>query len=1020
MLDRKSLLLLAVIGFSAITAQGQICRKEYGDDPDSYAASQVDVAFGWLARNPAVIGAIVETNGHIVTYELFATTANVWGATGLTVVSRANAVAAINSVCGPGFIANVSTGFNPRIRAAVTSVIPQSGMSNESLAIGDFNGDGDTDTAAITVSGIQVSLRGSDGSVAATANYNVSGVGSSIVAGDFNGDGILDLAATQNDSAGNVVVLLGKGNGTFGAASKYPAGQFAFYLALGDFNRDGHLDLAVTNINTTLGSSVTTGTIAILAGNGSGGFAPPVNYNAGSAPATILAADFDGDGILDLAALDAVTGAANNVWVLSGRGDGTFLSAKSTASGTVSGHLAFTDLDHDGKMDLAIADQFTGALTVMRGNGNGTFQAPESYVAGSQPISIAPIPLNDGSTLFFTVDNISGADFIFFADPQGKVHSPLLQSVGRSPASIVAADLNGDKSPDLVVGDSEAGSIYVKLWNGSGFGNTATYQAGARPAALATADLNRDGKSDIVAADGAGIEVLLGNGDGTLGQVKTYPAGGALGSIAVADFNGDGAPDVAAANGAGGVAIFLGTGSGSFQNVQAIPLSSGSTAYSTVTGDFNRDGKQDVIAVSASSATQPGSLAVMLGKGDGAFQTSYIALPGPLIPQGIGNGITAALAAADFNGDGKLDIAVVLRGGGTNSIGVLLGDGEGGFAAPVLTPTTAAPPTMAAADVNGDGFPDLILSDCCGLTETTLLFGKGDGSFQAEFHFPSGPNTKGLAVADFNGDGKPDLAVIGQVKEADKGTLVVWYNQTATGTKSATATIVSAANPNSTAVASGSLAIAYGTDLAQGTLGRRRCRSPTSFGGTSVSLVDASGKQWQTPLIYVSAGQVNFEVPAGVAPGMAQFTIASGDGTISTGSAQIASVAPGLFVLNTSNLVAATAARYGADGSVTQLSVYAVDGSGAVVASPVSLGASTDQVYLTLYGTGLQAAGTTGVTVSIGGVNAPVAYAGPQGSYAGLDQVNVMIPHSLAGAGNVTIRLTANGIAANPVQLTIM
>ena len=118
--------------------------------------------------------------------------------------------------------------------------------------------------------------------------------------------------------------------------------------------------------------------------------------------------------------------------------------------------------------------------------------------------------------------------------------------------------------------------------------------------------------------------------------------------------------------------------------------------------------------------------------------------------------------------------------------------------------------------------------------------------------------------------------------------------------------------------------------------------------------------------------------------------------------------------------MAATAARYGADGSVTQLSVYAVNGSGAVVASPVSLGASTDQVYLTIYGTGLQDADTSGVTVSIGGVNAPVAYAGPQGNYAGLDQVNVLVPHSLAGAGNVTIQLTANGIAANPVQITIM
>jgi hypothetical protein len=149
MLDRKSLLLLAVICLSATAAQGQLCRKLYDADPEAYGASQVDVAFGWLAVNPAVTEVILETNGHIVDYGLDSDSARLFTDAGYTVIPRANAVAAINSVCGPGFVPNIRTGSNPQARAAVTSAIPQSGMSNESLTVGDFNGDGNTDTASI-------------------------------------------------------------------------------------------------------------------------------------------------------------------------------------------------------------------------------------------------------------------------------------------------------------------------------------------------------------------------------------------------------------------------------------------------------------------------------------------------------------------------------------------------------------------------------------------------------------------------------------------------------------------------------------------------------------------------------------------------------------------------------------------------------------------------------------------------------------------------------------------------------
>jgi uncharacterized protein (TIGR03437 family) len=133
---------------------------------------------------------------------------------------------------------------------------------------------------------------------------------------------------------------------------------------------------------------------------------------------------------------------------------------------------------------------------------------------------------------------------------------------------------------------------------------------------------------------------------------------------------------------------------------------------------------------------------------------------------------------------------------------------------------------------------------------------------------------------------------------------------------------------------------------------------------------------------------------------------------------QIAAVAPGLFTLNAANLVAASAIRLSADGTQVAEPVYSVTASG-IVASPIDLGSNSDQVYLTLFGTGLQAAGTAGVKVSVGATDVPVQFAGSQGSFAGLDQVNVVLPHSLAGSGDVTLQLSAAGLAANAVRLTI-
>jgi uncharacterized protein (TIGR03437 family) len=196
--------------------------------------------------------------------------------------------------------------------------------------------------------------------------------------------------------------------------------------------------------------------------------------------------------------------------------------------------------------------------------------------------------------------------------------------------------------------------------------------------------------------------------------------------------------------------------------------------------------------------------------------------------------------------------------------------------------------------------------------------------------------------------------------------------------------ITSAANFNSNMVAPESFATAFGSGLA-----------------ATVSIVDSAGVAHAAPTVYTSGTQVNFEVPAGVSIGEALVSVGTQSAPVS-----IAASAPGLFVLNSAGLAAANVIQVTAGNVQT---VYSV-------AAPIDL--STGQVYLVLYGTGIRGAGSN-VSTTVGGLSATVAYAGPQGSIAGLDQVNVLLPPQLAGKGTVNVALTAAGLAANVVTITV-
>ena len=229
--------------------------------------------------------------------------------------------------------------------------------------------------------------------------------------------------------------------------------------------------------------------------------------------------------------------------------------------------------------------------------------------------------------------------------------------------------------------------------------------------------------------------------------------------------------------------------------------------------------------------------------------------------------------------------------------------------------------------------------------------------------------------------------------------------------------ILSGASPSVDAIAQGGLAFAEGQNLApEGAeiVGP----SPTTFDSTSVSIMDAKGNITSAPLIFVSPNQVTFEIPSSVAAGAATVTVTAPGSTQTASNVVIAPVAPAVFTVNGNGLVAGYVTRVSSSGTQTLEPAYAVNAQGSFSAAPINLGSSTDKVYLTIYATGVQAAGIANVTVTVNGVATPVLYAGSAG-YAGVDQINVQLPASLAGSGTVALQVTASGIAANTVQIAI-
>ena len=313
--------------------------------------------------------------------------------------------------------------------------------------------------------------------------------------------------------------------------------------------------------------------------------------------------------------------------------------------------------------------------------------------------------------------------------------------------AVTAADLTGNGKTDLVIANGSG--INVLLGDGDGtFQPPVLYAQDTGPVSVAVADLNGDGVPDIVFAGSGGVGVLLGNGDGTFGEPSFFFTGGNATFVTVADVNGDGKPDLIVANSGGGdqigsVSVMLGNGDGTFQSPSVLLPVANPT--SVAVADVNGDGIPDLVVTDAAT----GTVDVFLGVGNGTFKGPLVSPAGP---------DPTSVAVADLNGDGIAD--VVVTNPGTNTVSVLIGNGDGTFRSPVAFAAGQGPADVAVADVNGDGNPDLVVADSTGQNVAVLL-GDGAGGFAAPVAFPAGANPLSVVVADVNGDRRPDIVADG-------------------------------------------------------------------------------------------------------------------------------------------------------------------------------------------------------------------------------------------------------------------
>jgi hypothetical protein len=628
----------------------------------------------------------------------------------------------------------------------ITAKTYPSGEGVDAAAVQDFNNDGFDDivSANLTDKNVSVFLNNGNGSFGPANNLSV-GVGAiEVASGDLDGDGNADLVVTDANTSAHVA--LGNGDGTFGAFSTITLHSQPKGIAIADLNSDGIPDLAIAIFGP---ANTFNGEVAVLIGNGDGSFAPPVFYELGTQQGNrVVATDLNNDGKLDLAvAIQHGSHPTNGLAVLLGNGDGTFQPAVTSVSGVNATDVAAADFNSDGKMDLALANSSPlYVVDVVLGNGDGTFQPATAYSTEGVANTVSVADVNRDGFADLVVGSSHTA--VLLGDGTGSFGPAAVYWIGQSLVGGFArvGYFNHDQIPDIV-GNGGSSEIAVAFGRANGvFNAPRVFPIGAY--GLDLADFDGDGYADVVVSNGGELFFLHGVGDGSFAEPILFATLSAKDVIA-ADFNGDGKEDVLALPFNGNfIYAVLGNGDGTFQPpvLITVPINS-FYGFDAAVSDFNHDGKTDLALTDFTTD----SLLILLGNGDGTFQSAitYHTPDGPQAP-----------ITADFNLDGNVDVAISQASSRSEWLGfgygfsIYLGHGDGTFDSPLTTELQGAL-ALVSGDLNRDGKPDLVV----GGDGVQVCLGNGDGTFGLPETVYSNFDFGSLTVGDIDLDGRPDIMV---------------------------------------------------------------------------------------------------------------------------------------------------------------------------------------------------------------------------------------------------------------------
>src|SRR5271157_5948739 len=554
---------------------------------------------------------------------------------------------------------------------------------------------------------------------------------SAVVAADLTGDGFLDLAVAEAFT-NQVSVLLNKGNGTFMAPVPYSVGQSPQSLVAVDFG-NGHVDLATANGDSD--------DVSVLLGNGDGTFEPQSRFGAGSSPMALVAADFNGDHRPDLAVTNQ---SSNDISVLLGRGDGTFQDRLINPVGSEPFGAVTADLNHDGHIDIITCNYGSNDISVLLGNGDGTFEAARSFAAGEGPYALVLGDFNGDGRLDVAVADrgshgVGQGVSILLGNGDGTFQAPMFYPAGMSPESIVAGDFTGDGVLDLAVANHGSGDVSMFSGDGrGGFSGPITIplpDPGAEPISMVEGDFTGDGRLELAVLEQNTNKVSILGSDvrgefQVLSQFSLPCAQCIPHALAAGDFNGDGLDELAVVSerydGADFVSVMLGMASGTF-DLQTPPIfiGTGLNPTSIIAAHLFSGGPLD-LAIAGS-----GSQFVSLLQGDGRGKFNNVL---PALDVG-SEGYPWAVVAGDFTGDGRSDLAIARQA--PNSVAIELNQGDGQFSQ-AGSGGLVSHNTPLLADLNGDGVPDLAIVDGAG----NILFREGQPGQPGSFYPPITINSR--------------------------------------------------------------------------------------------------------------------------------------------------------------------------------------------------------------------------------------------------------------------------------------